>query len=468
MAPSPSFLLKIIDQAHSQYAEARFHSRKFNEVRIGNGELEEARFTTLSGVGIRVLIDGAWGFSSSSSLDEENLLRSLKDASSIAKISSRGVANKILKLGDANLAKGKFTSSSGDSLDSHSTEEKVTLVREIEKLARSKSPVVKSAICSYREIIDEKIIVTSDGAAAELYDMKPEFRITAIASERGEVVSASESSGVTGGWKRLFEKRSPEAMAERAADIASRLIGASQPKGERATVILDPAMVGLISHEAIGHTVEADFVLSGSVVKDKMGEKVASELVTLLDSGPGSIKPGAGGTILVDDEGVIAQETVVIDSGVLSSYLHNRETAALFDVESTGNARAFEYTDEPLIRMRNTYIKPGDYRHDEMVKEVHHGYLLKGALGGQADANGEFMFGAQEAYLIENGEIGNLLRGVTISGQAFDTLSSVDAVGKDFGFEIGSGYCGKWQMAKVDGGGPHLRCETIVGGVTPS
>jgi TldD protein len=118
--------------------------------------------------------------------------------------------------------------------------------------------------------------------------------------------------------------------------------------------------------------------------------------------------------------------------------------------------------------MRNTYIEPRDYEYDEMVKEVSHGYLLKGAMGGQADANGEFMFGAQEAYIIEKGEVGDLLRGVTISGQAFETLSSVDAIGKDFSFEIGSGYCGKWQMAKVDGGGPHLRCQTIVGGAIPS
>ena len=254
-------------------------------------------------------------------------------------------------------------------------------------------------------------------------------------------------------------------MARDAVEKAVALLGARQPKGEKATVILDPGMVGLIAHEAVGHTVEADFVLSGSIAKGRLGEKVASDLVTLVDSGLSDHAPNAAGTTYVDDEGVLGQRTILIERGVLRSYLHNRETAMLFGVESTGNARAFEYTDEPIIRMRNTYVEPLDYGFEEMVREVRHGYLLRGPRSGQADANGEFMFGAQEAYLIERGEIRELLRGVSISGRAFDVLSTVDAVGRDFSYEIGAGYCGKWQPAKVDGGGPHIRCVAIVGGV---
>ena len=467
MEVSLSYISKIIEKIQSvQYVEARYHSRRSNEVRICNGEMEELKFTKYSGVGIRVLFNGAWGFSSSSSLDQESLSTAMNDAIAIARVSSSGSRNKISKLGGANLAHGKFGNYAHDSLDSHSPEEKVKLVKETERIPRSYSTIIKSAICAYREIIDEKIIVTSDGAAVEISDMKPEFRITAVASRNGEAVSATESVGITGGWQRLFQRKTPEEMATRAADVAIKLLDAKQPKGERATVVLDPGMVGLISHEAIGHTVEADFVLSGSIVKDRIGEKVASEIVTLVDSGPSGIRNGiGGGTVLVDDEGVITQDTVLIEDGVLKSYLHNKETAGLFDVKSTGNARAFEYTDEPLIRMRNTYIEPRDYSTSELIRDVKHGYLMKGARGGQADANAEFMFGAQEAYVIENGELGPMLRGATISGQAFETLKSVDAVGKDFQFDIGAGYCGKWQMAKVDGGGPHIRCKAIVGGV---
>jgi TldD protein len=224
-------------------------------------------------------------------------------------------------------------------------------------------------------------------------------------------------------------------------------------------------MVGLLSHEAIGHTVEADFVLSGSVVKGRIGEKVASELVTLVDSGKSDLADNAAGTIMVDDEGVAAERTAIIENGILKSFLHNRESAMTFGTASTGNARAFQYNDEPLIRMRNTFIEPGSDRLDDMIKETRHGYLVKGARNGQADANGEFMFGAEEAYLIENGEIRELMRGASISGNAFDALLSVDMVGDKFQYDIGTGYCGKYQPAKVDGGGPYVRCTAVIGGL---
>jgi TldD protein len=117
------------------------------------------------------------------------------------------------------------------------------------------------------------------------------------------------------------------------------------------------------------------------------------------------------------------------------------------------------------IRMRNTYIEPRDYTLDEMIKEVKHGYLLKGARNGQADANGEFMFGAQEAYLIEHGEVKELLRGVSVSGITMDVLKSIDAISKDFKYDIGTGYCGKYQPMKVDGGGAYVRCNATIGGI---
>jgi TldD protein len=132
---------------------------------------------------------------------------------------------------------------------------------------------------------------------------------------------------------------------------------------------------------------------------------------------------------------------------------------------STGNARAFEYNDEPLIRMRNTFIEPRNDNLDDIIKETKYGYLIKGPRSGQADANGEFMFGSQEAYSIQNGEVRELMKGTSISGNAFDVLESVDMVGNDFEYDIGTGYCGKFQPAKVDGGGPHIRCTALLGGL---
>lgn len=431
---------------------------------MGNGDVEEAKSTRMEGIGFRVLVDGSWGFSSTNTSSKESMLEALTDAIKMAKISATAQKKKV-KLAETKLSKGVFKPIINDPLENHNLEEKMILVTKIEKDTRKYFDVVKTATCTYREIIDRKLIVNTDGAAAEIFNSKPEFRITAIASKNGDRVGASETAGVTGGWKDLFKKQSAEEMSYKAAETAKKLLDAKHPKGERAKIILDPGMVGLIAHEAIGHTVEADFVLSGSIVSTEMGKQIASNLVTLVDSGFSDIVEGAAGTILVDDEGVTANRTEIIKNGVLKSYLHNRETAAEFEVEPTGNARAFEYSDEPLIRMRNTYIEPGDYELDEMIKDVDYGYLLKGPRSGQADANGEFMFGAQEAYLIEKGEVGNLLKGVTISGRALDVLQTVDALSKEFSYDIGSGYCGKKQLAKVDGGGPHLRCEALIGGI---
>jgi TldD protein len=314
-------------------------------------------------------------------------------------------------------------------------------------------------------MLDHKVIINSDGADIEIHDSKPEFSVTAIARKASQSVTAHEGVGVTGGWDDLFKKNSHVEYARIASARAAKLLDARHVSGKKTTVILDPAMVGLLSHEAIGHTVEADFVLSGSVVKDKIGTKVASDLVTLVDSGRSEIATNAGGTIIVDDEGVVAGRTAIIEKGILKSFLHNRESAMIFGVASTGNARAFQYSDEPLIRMRNTYIEPGDDKLNDMIRETKHGYIVKGARNGQADANGEFMFGAEEVHLIENGEVKELLRGTSISGNAFEVLQSVDMVGNEFQYDIGTGYCGKYQPAKVDGGGPYIRCEAIIGGV---
>ena len=458
-------LQKILEKSiHSSYAEARYQHRVRNEIVVGNGEVEEAKSTRIEGIGFRVLVNGAWGFSSTNTTISKTMIDTLDDAVKMAKISATAQKKKS-RLAETKLSNGVFKPSINDPLEDHSLEEKMTLVTKTECDSRRYFDIIKAATCSYREIIDNKIIVTTDGAAAEIYYSKPEFRITSIAARNGERVSATETVGVTGGWRDLFEKRSAEEMSRKASETAKKILDARHPKGERSKVILDSGMVGLIAHEAIGHTVEADFVLSGSIVKDKIGEKIASNLVTLVDSGLSEIVRGAAGTILVDDEGVPASKTVVIKKGILESYLHNRETAAEFNVEPTGNARAFEYSDEPLIRMRNTYIEPGDYELDEMIQEIDHGYLLKGPRSGQADANGEFMFGAQEAYLIENGKIKELLKGVTVSGRALDVLQTVDALGKEFSYDIGAGYCGKKQLAKVDGGGPYLRCESLIGGM---
>lgn len=456
-------LKSVLEEFSVDYLEMRHHSRRMTRIRIVAGELEDANFTDYGGVGIRALVDGTWGFSSTSRLDRGSLRGSAEDAVKAARVASSSKAEKVEGLAEAPMGHGTFETKMREDPEDRSLEEKMELVSKTEKLTRE-TPGIRSASCFYREIVDHKTIVNTDGAEVEIREARPDFYVQAVAAGEGEMVSAMESAGVAGGWKELFAKSNPEEMAEKAAATAMALLHAPHPRGERATVILEPAVVGLISHEAFGHVVEADFVLSGSAAKDRLGKRVASDLVTLVDSGLPRHDGSPAGTLAVDDEGVMTREAIIVDQGILRSYLFDRETAAAFGFEPTGNARAFEYSDEPLIRMRNTYIEPGDWSLEEMVEGVEHGFLMKSALGGQADANAEFMFEIQEAYRIEKGEVGELLRGLAITGNAFEVLNSVDAVGRDFAFDMGSGFCGKYQLAKVDGGGGHLRCKAIIGG----
>jgi TldD protein len=445
----------------ASYVEARYQTRLTTEVNYVNGELERIRVVENTGCGIRVLVDGCWGFSSTNGMSL--LKESLDSAVSAARVLARTKKNKVRGLAESKMMTGTFRTPTNGSLPDIDIEQKVQVAREGEKAARS-NRAVRAASCTYREILDHKAIVNSDGADVEIYDSKPEFSVSAIAKRGGHSATAHEGVGVTGGWNDLFKKNHLE-YAVTASERAAKLLEAKHVSGNRATVILDPAMVGLLSHEAIGHTVEADFVLSGSVAKDRIGEQVASELVTLVDSGMSEIAGNAGGTIIVDDEGVEAGRTAIIKKGVLKSFLHNRESANIFGTGSTGNARAFQYSDEPLIRMRNTFIEPGKDKLADMIKETQHGYVVKGARNGQADANGEFMFGAEEVYRIEKGEVKELMKGASISGNAFDVLKSVDMVGDEFKYDIGTGYCGKYQPAKVDGGGPYIRCTAVIGGL---
>jgi TldD protein len=445
----------------ASYVEARYQARLTTEVNFVNGELERIRVVENAGCGIRVLVDGCWGFSGTNNISL--LKESLGHAISAARVLAKTKKNRVKGLAESKMAAGTFRTPADGSLLDVDIEQKVQVAKEGEKAARS-NRMIKTASCTYREMLDHKAIVNSDGADVEIYDSKPEFSVVAIAKRGGESATAHEGVGVTGGWNDLFRKSHLE-YAVIASERASKLLDAKHVSGNKATVILDPAMVGLLSHEAIGHTVEADFVLSGSVVKDKMGQQVASELVTLVDSGRSEIMNNAGGTIMVDDEGVAAGRTAIIENGILKSFLHNRESAMAFGTASTGNARAFLYSDEPLIRMRNTFIEPGADRLADMIKETKHGYVVKGARNGQADANGEFMFGAEEVYLVEKGEVKELMRGASISGNAFDALRSVDMVGDEFQYDIGTGYCGKYQPAKVDGGGPYVRCTAVIGGL---
>ena len=280
-----------------------------------------------------------------------------------------------------------------------SLEQKLDAVLKAEAGTRVRSTSIQSASCAYSEMFEDKIVVTKDGANATSQLARSEFRLSAVAQGQGEMAEGHHSVGVTGAWDCLFTHQSIAQMSEDAAKLAVDLLKAPKISGGLSTLILSPAIVGLLSHEAIGHTVGGRLRalrLRGRGKARHRCREPAGHAVRRCGRVEG--EPNAGGDLLVDDEGVLAETTTIIDQGKLVSYLHNRESAALYGVAPTGNGRAWLYSDEPLIRMRNTYIKPGTQSLDEIIASTKDGYLVDCPLGGQADATGEFMFGAQKVY----------------------------------------------------------------------
>ena len=446
------------------FVEVRYHARTSRSITVEKGRIEGSTIRRRKGTGVRVLVDGSFGFASCGSADPAEVKRAIERARKAARRSAAMRRDLTAEFPPTELARGHVEVPGVTALSRRSLDEKVELARKVEGTTRTASERITTAACTYTEVIEEKAIVTSDGADCSYRLARPEFRVMAVAEDGGERQVATRAVGATGDWECLFRAGSARILGDQAAEVATDLLRARPPEGGRKTVILAPSIVGLLVHEAIGHTVEADFVRSGSVAAGRLGTRVASEVVTLCDSGASEFEEGAGGTIPIDDEGVPAKRTVIIRRGILESYLHDRESAHHFGVAPTGSARAWEYSDPPLIRMRNTYMEPGESTLEEMIEGVEDGYLLDGPRNGQADATGEFMFGVQRARRIVNGKLGPLVRGVTISGIAFDVMQTVDAVSREFKWDLGAGYCGKGQPAKVDAGGPYVRCRVILGG----
>ncbi|QKR00986.1 TldD/PmbA family protein [Metallosphaera tengchongensis] len=243
--------------------------------------------------------------------------------------------------------------------------------------------------------------------------------------------------------------------------ISNQLRG-KPPKGGEHEVILAPDVVGVFSHEALGHLAEADLAVNG-ILGNLRGKKIAQDYVTVVDSGR-AVGPMAQGITEFDDEGIEARDVKIVDSGVVSEFLVDRYYSAYLGQRPTGNGRAEDFRHPVLIRMRNTFMLPGDWGKDELIREVKHGYLLVSPLGGQTSPDGTFQFGIQEGYVIEDGEVTEPLRNTGISGYTLETLTKITGVSKDF--DMWPGYCGKGgQSVPVGTGGPFIKVKVKVGGV---
>jgi TldD protein len=441
----------------AEYAETRAQKLYKTMLTLKEGRVEAAKQGIENGVALRVLVNGAWGFASVGSLNAEVLMNTVSDACKMAKNAGSRLKTPI-KLAETTTVEDRVQIKPKKKPSTILMEDKINTALLINKATLGYDKRIKGCTIDYLDLTGTNYFTNSEGTRIKQDKLYVWSRITATAASKGVFTFSREEIGSTAGYE-VFDS-TPESIGEKVAKRAIQQLGAKTPKGGKSQVVLGPNVVGVFVHEAFGHLAEADIALAGGILQNNFGKKIGSDIVTFYDDGT---IDGAFGSFKYDDEGVPTQKTLLIKDGVVTGLMHDRETAQKFNAEPTGNARAENFRVEPIIRMRNTFMAPRDHSLEELVEGIRSGYYLKSFRGGQANLDGTFQVGIQEAYEIVNGEIGDPVRDASISGNTLETLFKVDAVGKDF--ELWPGRCGKGQTAFICDGGPHIRVnEVIVGG----
>jgi TldD protein len=454
-------LVKTVDYGRSlgaEYGEVRAQKLSKTLLTTKDGRVEGAKEGFESGAAVRVLVKGAWGFVSLGNLDSNLLTEAVEDAVKLAGAASLRV-KKPVKLVDVKAVEDRVVAEPKRNPRDVSLEEKIDVVLTLDKTVLGFDNRMKSCTIDYVDVTGTNHLVNSDGTYIEQDKLYVWSRIQASARENNIFASGREEIGSTAGYE-VFSTETPEKVGTALAKRVINQLKAKTPKGGTFPAVIGPNVVGVFIHEAMGHLAEADLTLSGSVLYDKLGKKIASDAITVYDDGT---VEGAFGSFKYDDEGVRTQKTPLIENGELTGLMHNRETAHKLNMKPTGNARAENFRFEPIIRMRNTYLAPGDRTFEELIEDIDFGYYLKSFRGGQANLDGTFQVGIQEAYEIVKGRLQAPVRSASISGNTLETLHKVNAVGRDF--ELWPGRCGKGQTAFICDGGPHIHVkEVTIGG----
>ncbi len=451
---------KIIKKALSNggdYADVYIEHDEPLTIQLEDNKIEKLSAGIDAGVGIRVIHGDKTAFAYSNDFSEGPLI-------SIAETVSRAVKEAVNKETIINLTRARPTI---DFTIKHppgsiETKHKVALVEKANRAAKDISSKIKQVSVIYRDSVRNVSIATSDGTMAEDERIYSLALIHVIAADGENLQTGYEPVGGFAGFE-LFEENPFEEIAVRAARKAVDMLSARKAPGGRMPVVISSEAGGTMIHEAIGHGLEADLVQQGlSVYSNKIGEQIASPLVTIVDD---STLQGKRGSFRFDDEGVNSQRTVLVEKGILKGYMHSRATAMKEGIPSTGNGRRQSYKHRPIPRMSNTFITEGAGMPEEIVKSVDKGFFVKKMGGGQVNTvTGEFVFEVSEGYLLEKGMIGEAVRGATLIGNGPEVLTSIDMVGNDMGFAIGT--CGKdAQGVPVSDAMPTVRIpEMVVGG----
>ncbi len=446
----------------SSHTELRAQVNTTRRIGFLGGNLVTNLRSEQGGVSARVYEGGVYGFSSSADYTEDSIRAVLKAAQENARfLDSRVRKGKgpfpVIGAGNRNL-----------DLEFRDAEQKryIDFAKEVDAYIAGKYPNLASRSIILRSECTEKLLVVSDGFDSHSRLPRTHMYVILTANTpEGSTVELVCMFGDSGDFESNFtapEQLFPE-IDRTYEELMKKAEGIYADAGLK-DCVLHPNLAGILAHEAVGHTVEADLVLGGSVASHCLNRQVASELVTMIDFAhtlpDGSPAPLP---VLVDDEGTPAEDAVLIENGILKGYMNNRESAQHFGVKPQGNARGYLFSDEPLIRMRNTGILPGKDKLEDMIAAIDNGYYLTETNNGQADTTGEFMFGVCMGYEIKHGKLGRAIRDTTISGVAFDMLKTVDMLSDTCVWSC-NGTCGKKQPMAVGMGGPAVKCRVTIGG----
>ncbi|RLE27091.1 hypothetical protein DRJ54_08145, partial [Candidatus Acetothermia bacterium] len=419
----------------ADYAEIRWEVLERSRVAFQRDQLLALEHSREAGGVVRALVDGAWGMAVFT--DPDQIPAKLVEATDLARAAARKVRDPI-RLAEVEPVTEKFAPELAQDFREVPLEEKRRLMEGYNGLILNYSPKIVSTSVRYTDSIRHIYYANSEGTYLEQLIPDVTVLLAAVARENGNVQQAFESIGEAAGYELALNlEEKAEAVARRAVELLS----AKPVKGGKYTVVLDQELAGVFIHEAFGHICEADFLLKNEPMRKVMqlGKRFGVEALNVVEEG---FIPGRRGNAPYDDEGVPREKVYLIKEGVLSGLMHSRATAAKTGMAPTGNARAVSWEHEPIVRMRNTYIEPGEASFEELISGIDHGIYAKGAFGGQTEFE-QFTFSAQYAYEIRGGELGEMLRDVVLTGNVFDTLRNIEAIGNDFQLKGGAGGCGK-------------------------
>jgi len=459
-------LLSAYKGTFKDYTELRAQINTTRQVSFLAGNMVGNTTSCEGGVSARVYRGGTYGFASGAEYTDESIKNILQAASDNASFMDKHV-NKNLPPLPAPLSAVKSGMYDLKTKPGNDIPQSILIdyAKALDNIITEKYKKLISRTIAVNCLDIEKLLVVSDGADSHFFQPRSMIYLFMTAeTDDGVPVELLKRLGGFGHFNSIFSDPAlliPELDSHYEALMHKREGGYS--KAGLCKCVMSPELAGILAHEAVGHTVEADIVLGGSVAAHYLGKQVASELITMVDFAHTAFGKPCPLPVFVDDEGTIAEDAVLIENGILKSFMHSKESAQHFNVQPQGNARAFNFSDEPLIRMRNTVILPGQSKLDDMIASIDDGYYLVKTGNGQADTTGEFMFSVELGYEIKNGKLGKAIRETTISGVAFEMLKTVDMISDDMYWDC-SGFCGKKQPMTVSMGGPAIRCDINIGG----